>query len=275
MSPVVSIVITSVTGSAAAIVAAMSGLKERSEKYTDKNRQQTEVKPSIPDEEDKLPVISPVSPQSPNEKPGKCDKEDKQQASISLWDINPLPLMLLVIGIAAGSILGMLARNNHWLGSDLSSEIKKWTDVGIAENDVVARLFEMNYPYSPYTRPYTQTMTWLGSDLNVEVKRWTDVGLPQDDVARRLFELEYPTVSPGKASTVPVTPIRSTGGSILYTVDSALCMRLLNKITKEQFEELPEELRNSTVRQWQELPEIITNTITLANIVEKVLCAPT
>ena len=109
ISPVVSIVITSVTGSAAAIIAAMSGIAQL--------------------ESDKKDV-------------------DIQKAG---WNINPLPLSILVIGLVAGTILGILVRNNSLFGSDISIEVQKWSQAGliqagISEHDIVHRIFESQYP---------------------------------------------------------------------------------------------------------------------------------
>jgi hypothetical protein len=117
VSPVVSIVITMVTGSAAAVIAALSGLED---------------------------------------KPDESKEANLQKASFLRWNIDPLPLMVLVVGILLGSLIGIKARNDGWLGTDLSIEVKKWTDEGLVDGsftkaDLVRRLFESHY--------YTNTKT--------------------------------------------------------------------------------------------------------------------
>jgi hypothetical protein len=72
------------------------------------------------------------------------------------WNIDPLPLMVLVVGILLGSLIGIKARNDGWLGTDLSIEVIKWTDEGLVDGsftkaDLVRRLFESHY--------YTNTKT--------------------------------------------------------------------------------------------------------------------
>jgi hypothetical protein len=86
VSPVISVIITSITGAAAALVAALAGL---------------DAKPDPAEGE--MPLR-------------------KLPANIS-----PYPLAALIAGIVVGSIFGVRARNHHWLGSEISSEIAKWT----------------------------------------------------------------------------------------------------------------------------------------------------
>lgn len=109
VSPTISIVITSVTGSAAAIIAAMSGIEK--------------------------------NPTNPNQ------SENNEKTKIQ-WDVNPLPLAALVIGLVGGSIFGIYVRNNNLLGSDMdvAIEIQKWSAFGIQKQDVVNRLFDINFP---------------------------------------------------------------------------------------------------------------------------------
>ena len=79
VSPVVSLVISSVLGTVAAIVAVLSGLEP-----TSTNGEKTAT----------LRQFLGLHP-------------------------NPWPIALLVVGITFGSVLGILARNNNWLGSTL------------------------------------------------------------------------------------------------------------------------------------------------------------
>lgn len=78
--------------------------------------------------------------------------------------IDPIPIGLLVAGIFLGSILGILARNYNLLGSDLSSELTKWERAGLEKTEVARRLFELQYPYTPYARG----KSLLGQDINAE-----------------------------------------------------------------------------------------------------------
>jgi hypothetical protein len=111
VSPVVSIVITSIMGSVVALIAAMSGL----------------------------------------EKKGSDDNAGQ-------WQVNPIPLAMLMIGLFFGSIAGISARNASWLGSDISAEIARWskaglteTGTGVTEEDLLLRLYHSQYPTDTQT----------------------------------------------------------------------------------------------------------------------------
>ena len=131
VSPVVSIVITSVAGSASAIIAALSGL-----------------------EEVRLDKVAP---------------ENKPQTSFPPRKINPLPLALLVVGILMGALAGIKARNQSLLGSDVSTEVTKWTQVGLKQEDVVRQLFANQYITSTLaTKAEPKTLSPLGTVLFAE-----------------------------------------------------------------------------------------------------------
>jgi len=128
VSPVVSIVMSSVLGTVAAVVAVLSGLEPAS---TD----------------------------------GEKTASFRQFLGLQP---KPWPIMCLVIGIAVGSMVGIRARNYHWFGSDLSSELAKWEAADLANNPIARRLFELQYPYTPYVR----SKTLLEQDLSAEYTRW-------------------------------------------------------------------------------------------------------
>jgi len=133
VSEVVSIVITSLTGSAAAVIAVMSGLEKNSSDESE------------PDKNNKL----------------------------TQWQVNPIPLALLVIGLFLGSSAGVWARNNHVLGSDVSAEVAKWSQVGLLETGIITktelirRVFEAQYPPNPSANPAPMTTqnSMLGTNL--------------------------------------------------------------------------------------------------------------
>jgi hypothetical protein len=111
VSPVVSIVITSVTGSVATIIAALSGVKEE---FLDADSSPTTLK--------RL-----------------------------LRAVTPVPLAWLVCGLIIGSIAGIGVRNYNWFGptsaTRLAQEVDKWTAYGLDEQVVARRLFEAQYGY--------------------------------------------------------------------------------------------------------------------------------
>lgn len=235
VSPVVSIVITSIAGSAASFVATLSGL---------------------------------------DDKPVEATNISKRQRFG--WQVNALPLMMLVIGISSGAIIGITARNHHWFGSTVSAEIAQWTTAGIAESEVADRLFKQRYPSSIYTMPYTQTLSWIGGDLSTEVKRWTDVGLTKEEAARLLFAVEYPTSNGGSNPANLPTKMTEQFGTLLYTAAiHSECESLLPLVAKGDYDNLQIELRTAGILSWRALPTIVTDTQQLAQIVEQVLCSDT
>jgi len=66
----------------------------------------------------------------------------------SRWAVNPVPVAILILGILAGSSVGIFARNHDWLGGleDISKEVKTWTDQGLEQPNVAQRLFDAKYP---------------------------------------------------------------------------------------------------------------------------------
>jgi len=64
------------------------------------------------------------------------------------WAVNPVPVAILILGILAGSSVGILARTHNWLGGseDISKEVKTWTDQGLKQSDVAQQLLDAKYP---------------------------------------------------------------------------------------------------------------------------------
>ena len=237
VSPVVSIVITSVTGVAGAVVAALSGLKE-------------------------------AAPE---------DETTKTKHLLRLR-IDPVPIGLLAAGLILGSIVGLLARNYHLLGSDLSAELTKWDRAGLAKTEVARRLFELQYPYTPYARGESL----LGQDVQAEYTRWlsatmaitnTNTFTLANEITKRLLDLHYPpaaymeTLKQASGATNTAQYIRGTAllGSGAETTANADCDDLRGKRDAALEDQLGK-------TQWQALPTIITDTAKLKRIVDEVLC---
>ena len=227
VSPVVSIVLTSVTGIAAAVVTALSGLKE-----------------------------DPADPKV---------KERRRLPQIEVW-----PLAILLVGMLIGSTLGILARNNHLFGSDVTSEIQKWAAADVPKEAVIDRLFGATALYSPYTQPYTKT-------LQLEITRWTSLGVPKEQVVNRLFEQHFALKqSPPTTAAVP-SPMDQRLGTYLFASNATECVSLLAAVNMASAmgdnELLIKALRNSTITQLQTLPDLVADPEILKLLVEQVLCA--
>lgn len=59
---------------------------------------------------------------------------------------DPLPITFLVIGLAVGASLGVVARTNAWLGNNPSDIIQKWEKNGLTKKEIAERLFDYLYP---------------------------------------------------------------------------------------------------------------------------------
>lgn len=226
VSPVISGVITSVIGIAAAVVTALVGLQEEGGEGSSQTR--------------------------------------RHMPKIKVW-----PLALLIFSIALGSITGILSRNNHLFGSEVTSEIKKWKDAGVPEEAIMARLFGNTTDYSPYTRPYTQT-------LQIEIERWTSMGIPKEQIVMRLFDQYFSTNQQSVVAANSLLKTDNRTGSLLFaTASEEECDTWKTLIDKERYADLATEVKLSVIKPFRELPTIVTDTVQLAAIVGKVLCADT
>ncbi len=109
VSPVVSIVIASVTGSVATIIAALSGVKEE-----------------LLDAESSSATLRRL-----------------------LRAVTPVPIAWLMVGLIVGSLVGIKARNYNWFGPPpsmiLAQEVDKWAAYGLDQQFIARQLFEVQY----------------------------------------------------------------------------------------------------------------------------------
>ncbi len=120
VSPVVSIVLTMVTGSVATIIAALSGVKEE---FLD-------------------PENSPATLRR------------------LLRIVTPVPLAWMVVGLFLGTIVGISVRTHNWLSPvppppplSLKEEIQQWVDLGLDQQEVVAKFFASRISLPPVVTP--------------------------------------------------------------------------------------------------------------------------
>ena len=121
VSPVVSIVLTTVTGSVATIIAALSGVNEEFLK--------PETQPNV--------------------------------LKRLLAGVTPAPWAWLVVGLMTGSSVGLWARTHNWFSPDppppsvlsLKDEIQQWVDLGLDQQDVVEKYFASRVNLPPPVIP--------------------------------------------------------------------------------------------------------------------------
>ena len=243
VSPVVSIAITSLTGAAASIIAALSGLQEKQS--------------------------------SPKE-------SDPYQISLARWSVNPWPLAVLVLGIIVGSIGGIWVRTHDLLGANIAAEVtnevKKWTIAGLSEEEIARRLFELEHPYTPYA----DELNWMKVDassgittaLAAEVEMWTQLGLDREEAARRLFEIKYPSANKSTMATVVTGTNSAWSHTGLFTLDNLVGQTECERLSGVSTNKLHEEMNNSEINEFQTLPKVVQSPETLREIVD-ILCEPT
>lgn len=72
-------------------------------------------------------------------------------------EINPLPVMFMVLGLVIGASLGVYARTNNWLGPNPASFVEQWKDTELSKREISRRLFDELYPPGPESRPASGT----------------------------------------------------------------------------------------------------------------------
>ena len=79
------------------------------------------------------------------------DKDDAQSARRHKLqvEVNPLPMMFMVIGLVIGASLGALARTNDWLGPRAGRFAEQWKDTELSRRELSRRLFDQLYPPQP------------------------------------------------------------------------------------------------------------------------------
>jgi cytoskeletal protein RodZ len=64
-------------------------------------------------------------------------------------EINPLPMTLMIVGLAVGASVGIYARTNNWLGPRPANFAARWKDTELSNKEISRRLFDELYPASP------------------------------------------------------------------------------------------------------------------------------
>jgi hypothetical protein len=178
----------------------------------------------------------------------------------SVW-----PLVLLIMGLVVGAAIGISARNNHWFGSDASSEITKWTQLGIEGDEARDRLFDTAHPNPPQMMSVTETTAIIDN--------WIQLGLSKEVVAQRLFDRAYP-ISETTSVSNQNTPITLTG---LYSQEAAEdCVNLLAAIarakSKSDDQEVILAIKTASSASLRKLVDISQDATILRRLIEDIIC---
>lgn len=191
VSPVLSIVMNGVIGIAAAVITVLTGLKEFTVKEQSDSQSENQKSPDTHNKQSE-------SSEGDQEDSYTTVVQSEQEKILSRWQIDPLPVALLVLGIFLGTNVGIWVRNHNLFGVDettalsqklknettaLSLELEKWSAIGLDRTYVARRLFEAQYGYKG----------WLGGNLQTEIDVWVTSGeLDRKQVAQRLLESTFP-----------------------------------------------------------------------------------
>jgi hypothetical protein len=110
LSPVLHIVVSSIVAAVVAVTAAIAGLTSQNGESDSSNREEG-------------------------------IRTHRRKVTVS-----PVPMALLVVGIAAGACCGIYARTHDWFGVDPSAIFHKWQGAGLNEQELKRRLFDNLYP---------------------------------------------------------------------------------------------------------------------------------
>lgn len=160
------------------------------------------------------------------------------------WQITPVPLAILVIGLIFGSTLGIRAREFNLLGK---AEVPP---------------------------PLETPASALALE---EAKNWRAAGLPleEQEIMQRLFDLAYPalpinTSIPTPAASASTSTSAKSEGGVLFAVTLDECRGLLGTPNDA---ELRRALGRASYRPLQELPGKIDDATVLRWLISEVLCA--
>lgn len=128
ISPVASVIISSLILITSNLIAFMSGLNL--EKKGEQNLLETK--------ENEEKIIE--------ENPEKITENKKREKSITNIfqhsKVNPIPFAFLVIGITGGVALGIYTRTHNLLGTSLYDEVNEWKLTGLSDTIIARELFE-------------------------------------------------------------------------------------------------------------------------------------
>ncbi|HWS87219.1 MAG TPA: hypothetical protein VN282_09660 [Pyrinomonadaceae bacterium] len=153
---------------------------------------------------------------------------------------DPVPVALMVIGLACGASVGVYARTNDWLGARGKSFAEEWSETGLPPQEITRRVFDTLYPPSPAPGrgaevtaeepkqpppPQQQAAAGGGqqSQGDSKIKKQGGGGAPAGP----------PPAPRGAAFSAAVTQDPSKRG-VLFTVTQEECLRLRNADTEDE-----------------------------------------
>lgn len=176
---------------------------------------------------------------------------------------NPLPVMLMVVGLSCGASVGVYGRANNWLGARTNVYVEEWKETGLTPKEITTRVFNLFYP-----SPSSSGENSLNESENFQptMEKSADNGQPTIQNKTKPESKKESYGAPGENQTSKTT--NSFRAGILYGAKLEQCARLRNI---EDEEELRREMATSDER-LASLARTCTNIECLRSYVEKV-CA--
>lgn len=149
----------------------------------------------------------------------------------------PVPLMFLILGLVVGASLGVWVRTHDLL--------------------------------SP--KPSLQTIAPSMLTLEDEIQIWIDLGIDKDEAVRSYFE-QRANGDSGLDKTTN-SPLTHSDSVLFATASKEECGEWQDLIDNGNYDDLPGEVASSEVEPFHALPTIVPDAVSLAALVEEVLCA--
>jgi hypothetical protein len=77
---------------------------------------------------------------------GAPQPQQTKRFSLKTSRLELYPMALVILGVVAGSALGVYGRTNSWLGPNVAKIVRDWERLGMSRKEIATRLFDQVYP---------------------------------------------------------------------------------------------------------------------------------
>ena len=152
--------------------------------------------------------------------------------------LDPMPVMLMVVGLACGASIGIYARTNDWLGARTNSLVEEWKDTGLSSKEITTRVFDSLYP--PPTPVKSETQDTANPTPASNPNTNTNQSISPVNTTSPTRERDRSEATSKSTRPIPQPPVKNeVRRGILFTASLEECQRLRNA---EDYEELRREM---------------------------------
>jgi hypothetical protein len=190
----------------------------------------------------------------PNQSEAISDKpRELTMSHLKRSRIDSLPMAVLLVGMATGASIGVLARANEWLGANPDIIVNKWSSTGYSKEEISRRVFDDIYPTA-------------SNRLSNPVASPT--------VALSTVDLSSPTPSstalPDKKESLRGSNTSSVHSGILYVANEKECGRFL---AADHGEDLRREMESSVDSRIRKFAQNCRDDKVLETVMKGLLCS--